>query len=393
MEFLFWTALAIVFYTYAGYGGLLWGLTRLKHRRRGRRRVPAARFKPEVTLVVPARNEADLLPRKLRNLLALDYPAEKLRLLFVTDGSTDGSEELLRRLGGDRIEVLHQPKCAGKAAAVNRAVRHVTTPFVVICDADTELDAGAVRALMNPYGDAKVGAVLGDKRVRNAEASSLHRRYESWLKRRDDELHTLVAAGGELFSFRTAAYTPLKHDTILGDFVQSLLVAGQGYRVAYAPDAYATELPPASARKELKQKIRLCAGGWQAMVRLAPLLRFWRNPLLSFQYVSHRALRWSLAPPALLLLLPMGLLAHQAHGGIYTLLWAAQLGFYALVGLGWLLGDRRPRWQAALVPFDFFLMNWAVCLGFVRWVRGRQAAASERAQRPYPSGELRREPT
>ena len=381
LSFLFWLFLAVVLYTYLGYGAIVWVWARLA------RRAPAgalAPYEPDVTLVVPAYNEADILAAKVENSLALDYPAEKLHLLFITDGSTDQSGEVLAAYPA--VRHLHQPARAGKSMAENRAIRYVTSPCVVFTDCNTLLNREAVRELVKHYQDPRVGAVSGEKRVQ-ADGSTagsgegLYWRYESLLKRCDSTIHSLMGAAGELVSFRTELFAPLEKDTILDDFVQSLRIVDAGYRVVYEPAAYAMEPPSFSLKEEMKRKVRICAGGWQAMARLTGLLNPWRQPVVTFLYVSHRVLRWSLTPLLLALLLPLNAVLALADGGWYTLILAAQLGFYGAAGLGWWQAARGRRAGPLLVPLYFTMMNVAVFQGFWRFVRNAQPAAWDKAQR------------
>lgn len=382
-----WLLLLLVLYTYFGYALVVGLAAALK--RRLRPAVALAPFEPAVTLVVPAYNEADILEEKIANCLALDYPADKLRLLFITDGSTDHSGQVLARY--PRIEHLHAAPRGGKSLAENRAIQHVSTDYVIFTDANTQLNAGAVRALVRHYQDARVGAVSGEKKIRPQATApgageGLYWKYESFLKRCDSGLYSLMGAAGELVSFRTALFAPLEADTILDDFVQSLRIVEQGYRVVYEPAAYASEDASASLPEEMERKIRICAGGWQAMTRLPRLLNPLRQPLVSFLYVSHRVLRWSLAPLALALLLPLSLgLWLSTSGplaGGYGLLLAGQLALYGAAWLGWRQATRTGHTAKLLVmPLFFSLMNVAVFLGFRRFVRRAQPAAWAKASR------------
>lgn len=384
--FLFWLFLGGVGYTYVGYGAIVWLWARLRQRPAPG---PGAGFEPEVTLVVPAYNEADILADKVRNCLGLDYPAAKLQLLFITDGSTDDSGAVLAAF--PRVRHLHVPQRGGKSMAENRAMLAVTTPYVVFSDCNTLLNPAAVRALVKHYQDPRVGAVSGEKRVQRdgstaGSGEGLYWRYESLLKRCDSTIHSLMGAAGELVSFRTALFAPLEADTILDDFVQSMRIVGAGYRVVYEPAAYALEPPSFSLREEMKRKVRICAGGWQAMSRLLPLLNPLRQPKVAFLYVSHRVLRWSLAPVLLALLLPLnGVLALTA-GGVYAALLALQLGFYGAAALGWELARRGRPVAGLLVPLYFTMMNLAVFAGFWRFVRNAQPAAWDKAQRALAVG-------
>jgi len=381
LTLLFWLSLAVVFYTYAGYAVVvgLWAWAV-----RGPRQSPAPGFEPEVTLVVPAYNEADILAEKVRNCQAQHYPAGKLKLLFITDGSTDDSGAVLAAYSG--VQHLHQPTRAGKSMAENRAIRHVTTPFVVFTDCNALLNPEAVRRLVRHYQDPRVGAVSGEKRVQRdgsapGAGEGLYWRYESFLKRCDSDIYSLMGAAGELVSFRTSLFKPLEADTVLDDFVQSMRVVDAGYRVVYEPTAYALEPPSFSLKEEMKRKVRICAGGWQAMSRLLPLLNPWRQPVVAFLYFSHRVLRWTLAPALLLLLLPLNAALALVYGGVYAALLGLQSLFYGAAGLGWWRASRGQAAGPLLVPLYFTMMNAAVFQGAQRFWCNAQPAAWDKAQR------------
>lgn len=384
MEFIFWFLLGVVFYTYLGYGLVLGLVVMIKRQWKGRP-APPQEFEPEVTLVVPAYNEEDFIARKVANSLELDYPQDKLRILFITDGSHDRTVEILRDIQG--VEFNHSDRRAGKSAAENRAMTLVDTPVVVFCDANTLLNRQSIRYLVRHYHDPLVGAVSGEKRVlsKDSDAASaagegLYWKYESTLKRWDSELFTVVGAAGELISFRTELVQELEEDTILDDFMQSLRICEQGYRVVYEPQAYAAETASDNVGEELKRKIRIAAGGWQSMSRLRALLNPFAHPLLTFQYVSHRVLRWSLSALALPLLFLLNALLYN-RGWPYDLLFWGQLIFYAMAVLGWVLENRSIRLKILFVPYYFTMMNYAVFAGFGRWRKGAQKATWERAKR------------
>jgi biofilm PGA synthesis N-glycosyltransferase PgaC len=382
-----WALLALVFYTYVGYALVVWLWAKVKMRLAP----PAALvpFEPAVTLVVPAYNEASILEEKIANCLALSYPADKLRLVFITDGSTDNSGQVLAR--HPRVEHLHVPQRGGKSLAENRAMTFVKTPYVVFTDCNTLLNPEAVRELVKHYQDPTVGAVSGEKKIRPQASApgageGIYWKYESMLKRCDSQIYSLMGAAGELVSFRTELFAPLEADTILDDFVQSLRIVGRGYRVVYEPLAYATEDASASLPEEMERKIRICAGGWQSMTRLPQLLNPLRQPVVTFLYVSHRVLRWSLTPAALLLLLPLSLgLALSTTGPatwFYSALLLGQLALYLSAWVGWQQAARTGRTAKLLVvPLFFCLMNLAVFLGFGRWLRKAQPAAWAKASR------------
>ncbi len=383
-EYLFWILLTLVFYTYLGYGILLLVLVKIK-RLFIKAKTENPDFEPEVCLIIPCYNEEDFIREKANNSLELDYPKNKLRIAFITDGSTDRTTHILSQIKG--IEVWHQDGRAGKAAAQNRAMKLNTAPFVVFSDANTLLNKEAIRKLVRHYANKEVGGVSGEKRVIptfNAELSGagegLYWKYESTLKKLDSELKTIVGAAGELVSFRSELWTDLETDSILDDFMQSMRIAAKGYRFIYEPEAYAMETPSANFKEELKRKVRIAAGGWQSMSRLKAILLPWPDPVLSFMYVSHRVLRWSLAALALPILFVLNAIILR-ESIVYSVLFSAQLLFYALAAWGYKDALNNRKNGINYVPFYFSMMNYAVFAGFLRWRRGKQSAAWERSKR------------
>jgi len=379
---LFWVLLGLVGYTYVGYGLILLLLVRIKRIFGPVTTLDDPATWPAVTLVVPCFNEKAVLREKLENTRQLDYPSDRLSVLFITDGSTDGSEQLLAEY--PEVTCLHRPIRAGKSAAENRAMQYVQTPYVVFCDANTWLNPEAIKRMVRHYQDPKVGGVSGEKRVKmdgttEAEGEGLYWKYESTLKRWDSELWSLVGAAGELVSFRTDLFESLEEDTILDDFVQSMRIAKKGYRFLYEPEAYAMESSSAHFSEEFKRKVRIAAGGWQAMARLGFVLNPFQQPLLSWMYVSHRVLRWSISAFALPVLLMLNVIL-APYGAPFLFLLVAQMGFYALAVLGW-IDARKGKKGPGYVPFYFCFMNYAVIAGFFRWLNKRQSAVWERAQR------------
>lgn len=383
--FLTWLFLLLIFYSYLGYGLLLGGLVQAKRQRVGRPQPPVPETWPAVTLLVAAYNEAGCIAAKIDNSLALRYPGE-LRLLFVTDGSDDNTPERIRQHA--EITLLHQPERRGKIAAIHRAMQQVETPIVVFSDANTLLNHEAVANLVRHFADPAVGVVAGEKRVHSAAADSasaagesLYWRYESQLKAWDSEWHSTVGAAGELFAIRRDLYQPVAPDAIIEDFVMTMGIAARGYRIAYEPTAYAQETASLSVAEEMKRKVRIAAGAFQAMSWLRGQLSWRRQPRLWFQYVSHRVLRWTLAPLGLLWLLgALPLLAWQL-GGLWTGLALGQAFGYLLALAGWALEQQQLRVKAFFVPYYFVMMNWSVLRGWGRYRRGQQAVTWERAAR------------
>lgn len=383
---IFLWSLAILFYTYIGYAIIVGVLAALKRASKVGIHHIDVNFEPPVALIVPCYNEGYVIQQKIKDCLALTYPKSKLEIIFITDGSTDGSEKLVEKYPG--IRLLHQPERGGKAAAENRAIASTQAPFVVFCDANTTLNTMAIKNLMKHFADAKVGAVSGEKRVittsHNAASSAgegVYWKYESWLKKQDSDLHTVAGGAGELIAFRKSCFTPLEKDTILDDFVASMRIALNGYKVVYEPEAFAQETASSSVVEETKRKIRIAAGAWQAMFRLPQAFNLFRQPMLTFIYISHKVMRWSLAPLALVFLIPTGYLLHANVGGWFSLLWVLQQCFYLLVLLGKIFEAKQVRVKLFFIPYYFVITNYCMIAGFVRFVRGNQSVKWEKAER------------
>ncbi len=385
LTILFWTLAFIVFYAYIGYGMLLYAIIKIKRRFSKKKTIRSASYEPMVSFIVPCYNEAEIIPEKIRNTLSLDYPADKLEVIFITDGSNDGSDKVAAAIPG--VKVMHQHQRRGKSAAENRSVAEAKGEIIIFSDANTELPKTAIRHLVKHYIDPTVGAVSGEKRVKQDAAENaagagegFYWKYESQLKRWDSELLTIVGAAGELFSFRKHLFRDLEEDTILDDFVLSLRITQKGYRVHYEPEATAVETSSANTTEELKRKIRISAGGWQAMVRLGGLMNVFRHPVLSFEYISHRVLRWSIAPIGFFLLLPLHI-AMATQDEFYAMLLIPHLCFYAAALLGLYLENRSIRLKVLFIPYYFMMMNYAVIAGLLRYLKGNQSSAWERSQR------------
>lgn len=387
MELLFWIALTIILYTYVGYpvilGALVWFKRRLS--------TPQQHFYsddelPEITLMVACFNEADILKDKIENTLQLEYPIPKRKLYFVTDGSTDNSQSIIQQY--PEIQLFHEDGRKGKNAAVNRVMHFVNTPIVIFCDANTSLNKQALQRIVRHYKNENVGAVAGEKRVAHADADNAassgegaYWKYESQLKKWDSELHTVVGAAGELFSIRTSFYEEVPKDVLIEDFRLSMNIAKAGYRVIYEPEAYAVETGSASMEEEHKRKVRISAGGLIEVWHFMGLLNFFKYGLLSFQYVSHRMLRWTLAPLSLLIALIANIVLVSSGNLFYLATLTAQILFYAMALWGYVMRNKKIRFKIFFVPYYFLFMNISVYQGLWRLIKGSQSVIWDKAKR------------
>ena len=334
---LFWLCLAIVVYTYVGYGLILYLLVFIK--RLAIKAKPLADITddclPEVTLMGCAYNEEDIISEKMSNTHSLDYPADRLHLVWVTDGSTDNTNSILSTYPD--VKIVFSPERRGKSAALKHGIKEVSTEIVMMTDANTMLNPEAIREIVRLMQDPKVGCVSGEKKVmaksdsdEAAQGEGLYWKYESTLKRLDSELYSAMGAAGELCVIRRQLMTDIPDDTLLDDFVISMEIVRMGYKIAYTSKAFAMEYGSADLHEESKRKRRIAAGGLQSSWRLRSLMNPLRHPVVAFQFVSHRVLRWTITPVCLFALIPLNtILVLSGEGIIYTILWILQILFYA----------------------------------------------------------------
>lgn len=381
----FWICLGIVFYAFLGYGIVLYAMVLIKRVVKKTEPVTSD-FEPMVTLVIPCYNEVDIIADKIANSQQLDYPSDKIKLVFITDGSTDGSDSYL--IAWPDVTVLHENRRAGKTAAENRAMKFVHTPFVIFSDANTMLNSAAVKNIVRHFKDDMVGCVSGEKRIitdasdsASAAGEGIYWKYESLLKKLDSELNTACGAAGELVAFRTSLYRDLLEDTLLDDFMQSMQMAAAGFKIVYEAEAYAVETASANVAEELKRKVRICAGGWQSINRLAGQLTMRKTPLLYFQYMSHRVLRWTITPFLLIAVFVLNVSLIENGSQFYITVMLAQVLFYSAAITGYILENRRVKFKPVFVPYYFCVMNYAVLAGLHRYLSGQQKATWDKAKR------------
>lgn len=375
----FWSAALLLVHTYFLYPLILIGLDRID-RRRSARRPNGTEELPSVSMVVAAYNEASCIGAKLQNSLGLDYPRDRFQLIIGSDGSTDGTDEIVRREGDGRVLLSPGPR-GGKTTVLNRCVPIASGDIVVLTDANTHLDEGALRALVRPFEDPEVGAVVGKLRLFNPTQpefeESAYWSYESMIKQYEGKHGAVMGANGGLYAIRRRLFTLLPSSTIVDDFVIPLRILEHGYRVVYAPDAIAYEETTEDYDREFGRRARIAAGNFQSIQMLPGLL----SPLAgfpAFAFWSHKLLRWMAPALMLLALVSNALLLDRPF---YQATFAAQLGFYALAFAGRRALFRGTLRRAASVAYYFVTMNLAIAVGFWRFLRHSQRPAWERTAR------------
>ena len=391
LKLVFWIFLFILVYTYFGYPFILFLITGVKKFFRTDKNDVVAEYEPEVCLFVTAYNEKDFIRGKVENSFQLDYPKEKVQYIWVTDGSDDGTPDLLQKY--EHLEVFHEAARKGKMHAMNRGIQFVKAPVIIFSDTNTFLNKKAIREIVACFSDPRVGCVAGEKRIVEHKADSaaaagegFYWKFESWVKKMDAELNSAVGAVGELFAIRRDLFEEVEPDTILDDFIISLRIAQRGYKIAYTPNAYAEETASLNVKEELKRKVRIAAGGMQALFRLRTLLNPFRYGVLTWQYFSHKVLRWTLAPVSLFLLVLVNGIIVWENGFLdpmdfYATFLGLQFLFYLFAAMGWYLENRRLRLKILFVPFYFVSIHYAAIRGIFRYFRGKQPASWEKSKR------------
>ncbi len=390
LKILFWAMLLIVFYTYLGYGILLYIILRLKRLFAGAPRkavMPSDEQLPTITLLICAYNEEDVVAEKMANTLAIDYPREKFRIMWVTDGSTDRTNELLKAY--PEVDVVFSPERLGKSAALKHGLQELQTRYVAFTDANTMINPGAMKEIARLFTDPTVGCISGEKRVvarkegeMAAEGEGLYWRYESTLKRWDSDLYSAMGAVGELYAIDPQLVREVPDNALLDDFMMSMYVIQDGKRIAYTTDAYAQEYGSANIFEESKRKRRIAAGGLQSIWWLRSLLNPIKYPLVSFQYISHRVLRWSITPIAMIILLVINILLSVMRSGLFfDVMLVAQVLFYLAAFFGWLLARHGIKNKLLYTAYYFMFMNLNVFRGMRYLCSHNHSGAWEKAKR------------
>ncbi len=366
----FWAALLIVVYTYLLYPVLIWFLTVA---RKAPDYAPLAEW-PDLSLIIAAYNEEAVLRTKLENALALDYPDEKLDIIVVSDESSDDTDSIAAEFAERGVCLFRVGKRGGKTLAQNAGVELASGRFLVFSDANSMYAPDALKRLMAPFADERIGCVCGELQYANPEDGGVGKgegaywRYEQFLKQRESLLSSTLGANGAIYALRRELFEELGSE-IISDFVMPIRVWRQGYRVLYESKAIAVEHSGGSFGDEYGRRRRIITrslhGLWTQRGVLNPFAHFF----FALQMFSHKVLRW-LVPVLLLVALLVNI--PLAADSLYRLLLVVQIIFYALAVLGNILPERLSRLFPFYVPAYFCAINFGALLGLVHFLTGRR---------------------
>lgn len=382
-ELVFWTCLFFVLYTYFFYPALLFVVYSFVQARRDFRYLARRRNRraadrgdsalPPVSLIIAAYNEQDCLENRIRNIRELDYPSDKLEVIFVSDGSTDRTNEILQTVRESNFHALLLPSRAGKANALNQGVAHSHSEILVFSDASTLFAPDAVRQLVRHFNRPGIGVVCGSARLvgnlESQQTEGLYWRYESAMRLMEARLGATLNASGCIYALRRQCYRALGADELIDDFSVPMNARRLGYRVIEDPEAVATDFSADSVKGEFARRIRLAIGSFGALrqVRGLPLFSF-----TSFAFVSHKLLRWTLPFLLIGLLISNAFMLGSKFGRV---VFAVQVLFYVWAALGFLFRNHIRHFRFALFGYFLVAVHLAFLIGFWRYISGRTASA------------------
>jgi len=372
---LFWLSFAAIAYPYAIYPVLLAAANRL-----ARRRLPSSDpdHRPTVTLICPVHNEEGRIAEKIRNLLALDYPADRLQVVVVGDGCSDRTLAIALAEGRGRVEVVDLPARGGKAGALNAGLARATGELLLFTDAGIVLEPASLAALAGHFSDPAVGCVSGEDAIEGGGGEGMYGRLELWLRREEAKLHSIAGASGCLYAMRRSLCRPFRAG-MAPDFLSVLDTVRAGSRAVSEPGARGTMTATASTRAEFSRKARTFLRGITALFGNAALLNPFRHPAFSFILASHKLARW-LAPLAL-----VGCLAGAfwlRAEPLYLGLFYAQLTLYALALAGLAFPFLAAHSLVVRISAFFLLVNAAAAKALALWLIGVRQEVWEPTRRP-----------
>ena len=368
-KIVFWLAMFLLFYVYAGYPLLLALIGMFV----GRRRAEAG-YTPRISVLIAAYNEEEAIERKIQQTLALEYPADKVEVLVLSDCSTDRTDEIVKALPDGRVRLIRMPERRGKTFAQNVGVKEATGEVIIFSDATAIYHPKALLYLACNYQDASVGAASGryqyfdpGEKSPTGLGSVAFWNYENMIKKMQSSIRSITGCCGCIYSVRKAAYTELPAD-IISDLVQPLQAIRKGYRVVFEDRALAYEETTQSTSEEFSMRVRVVTRAMRGLLSVSDLLKPWKFAWPAFQLWSHKIMRW-MVPLFLIAIFAANLALIDFRFYRFTL--AVQLFFYAAALLNILLPLHR-QWKPLGIPLFFCTLNAAALVSMLEICRGRK---------------------
>ena len=363
MEAVFWLSVVGVFYPYFGYPAVLWLVGRF--RRREARPVGTCAY-PSVSMIVPVHNEEAHIAGKIANTASLRYPQDRLQIVFVSDGSTDRTAELIRHNATASMCLVELPARQGKAAALNTGVALATSDILVFSDASIDLAPDALQQIVQPFADPGIGCVSGEDRIDETGGEGFYGRYEMFLRRLESRTGSIVGASGSFYAQRRSLCGPFVGG-MAPDFLSVLRTVGQGFRAVSEPAAVGTMASVQDPRHEFERKVRTVIRGLTTLLAHGSLLNPFRFGLFSFELFSHKLGRWSVPFFLVLALLsPLALLRSPWYAAALL----GQLGFYLTASAAFAQLGGIHRSFVGKASLFFTTVNMAILLAWLHYAAG-----------------------
>ena len=336
-----------------------------------------------VSLVVSAYNEEEIIERKIMNCLELDYPKDKLEIIIGSDGSTDKTDEIIKRYSQEGVRLYRFNQRQGKVNVLNKLIYKTRGRIIVFSDANTIFKPSAVKELVKHFIDPRIGCVCGKLILQRANSSfegkieGIYWRYESFLKRLEGRMGSLLGANGGIYAIRKELFNPLPSNTIVEDFVIPMKILQKGYKVIYAPLAIAFEKSAKGISEQRIRKTRIGAGNYQALLLTLPLLNIFRG-FPSLAYWSHKVIRW-FVPFLLILLLIFNILLMKEN--FFQIIFILQACFYAGAAIGYFLSENNYQIRLFVLMYYFISVNWSLLMGFFKFIAGTQKVTWQKVNR------------
>jgi len=339
-------------------------------------------FYPSVCILIAAYNEEKYVLDKINNSLEQMYPKDKLKVILVSDGSTDRTLELANSISHDVLKVINVEKRQGKANAINTALTHINEEVIVFTDANVFLHDNAVRELVKPLQDDNVACVSGRvmlKAINDGEilGEGLYMKYERLMFKSESIISTMTGIDGGMFAIKREFVEPISKDTILDDMLIAMRVLLNKKKIKYKESAVAEEYVPASVAQEFRRKVRIATGAFQLLTQVWHLLLPWHQFSIFVFFVSHKVLRW-LSPLFLLLILAMTLLKIDEQP--FLLLFEAQLVFYFVAILGQ-FSEKLRNFSIVYVAYYFTVVNISMFIGLLKYLSGKHSVKWNKVNR------------
>lgn len=374
-QIVFWISAGLLLYVYAGYPLLVFVVSLISPKP-----VKRGKFEPSVTVLITAYNEEQAIGKKLENTLAIDYPKDKLEILVASDGSTDGTEAIVKEFAGRGVKLFRQEGRLGKTYTQNKAVEIATGEVILFSDATTAYPTDVMREMLPNFFDESVGCVAGkliyvdDSSSNVGKGARSYWNYETFLKETESRACSLIGASGCLYAVRKSAYEPM-YPEACSDFLICTVVYRQGLRSVYEPNAICTEETNRQADKEMRMRVRVISQTFTDLWRNREMLNPFKSGFFAVELFSHKLLRYAVPLFLALLVISSAMLAQ--YSALYLAAFAVQALFYAMAIAGWILEKVGTRLSILVIPLYFVMANLASVVGFYKFLRGERFAKWE----------------